>query len=251
MQCPTCPEGTVVAFCRNCGKGVCPTCRRDAGGVVHCAECAEQIVEASVQTDEVAGAAAASVPPPPRPAAATRPSRAARMAAPDAPHPLLAGVLGVVPGLGAVYNGQYVKGLVHVVMFGLLLTIASEEFRGLEGFFIPVIALFVLYMPIEAYRTAKALRRGEPVDEMSGLLATLFRPSDASPAAGVALIALGVFLLLISLDVVDLRDLLPGWPVLVVGYGVYRLYCSLRPLPPRAVESKPTEVHGASEEVSL
>ena len=151
-------------------------------------------------------------------------------------------MLGIVPGLGAVYNGQYVKGLVHVVMFGMLLTIASEQLRGLEALFIPLIALFVLYMPIEAVRTAKAMQRGERVEEMSGLLAGLFRPADASPTAGVTLIALGVLLLLISLDVIRIRDLLPGWPLLIVVYGVFRLYRSLRPLPLPTPASEPVAV---------
>ena len=50
MQCPSCPEGTVTAFCRHCGKGVCATCRQEAAGAVHCRECAAEILEATAET---------------------------------------------------------------------------------------------------------------------------------------------------------------------------------------------------------
>lgn len=239
MQCPTCPEGTVTAFCRNCGKGVCPECRRESDGVVYCADCVERTVETTAE--EASGAADAettataapraartALPPPPPP-----PQTSPRARTGDTtPHPVLAGILGIVPGLGAVYNGQYVKGVIHVVIFGMLLTIASHAARGLEPLFIPTIGLFVLYMPIEAMRTAQAMRRGERVEEMSGLVGALFRPSDSSPAAGVALIALGILLLLFSLDVLEIETILPAWPLLVVGYGIYRLYRALRPAEP-------------------
>ena len=33
------------------------------------------------------------------------------------PNPSVAAVLGLIPGVGAMYNGQYFKGLIHVVIF--------------------------------------------------------------------------------------------------------------------------------------
>lgn len=238
MDCPTCAEGTVTAFCRNCGKGICGNCRRDEDGVSYCSECAEQFVTteetgttepAPAEEPAAASEPAATAPPLPPPPAA-KPARRAEPVSDSAPHPVLAGVLGLVPGLGAVYNGQYVKGVIHVVMFGMLLTIASNTARGLEPLFIPMIGLFVLYMPIEAIRTAQALRRGEKVEEMSGLVGALFQPSSGSPIAGIALIAVGILLLLFSLGVIQLETVLPAWPLLIIGYGVFRLYRALRPV---------------------
>ena len=244
MQCPTCPEETVVAFCRECGKGVCPTCRKERDGVVYCEECSATVIDATAEETSSESVGDPDTAEAPRPSAARPALPRPRPVPPppdSAPHPVLAGVLGIVPGLGAVYNGQYVKGLIHVVMFGLLLTIGSGT-RDLAPLLIPLTILLVLYMPIEAIRTAQAIRRGEQVEEMSGLPGALFRPADKSAVPGVVLIAVGVFLLLMSLGVIDLEDLLPGWPLLIIGYGVYRLYRSLRPLssPSQAVET-PTE----------
>lgn len=222
MQCPTCVETTVTAFCRHCGKGVCPQCAESYEGVPHCAECAAALSAARES-------APASAPPPSAAPPRLGRLRPAYAASDDAPHPVLSGVLGFVPGLGAVYNGQYVKGLIHVILFGLLMTIATNVGHGMEPLFVPLIAAFYLYMPIEAVRTAQAMRRGEQVDELSGLVGALFRDTARSPAAGVAVIAAGIVLLLFSLEVFSLRQIIPYWPLLVVALGVYWLYTAIRP----------------------
>ena len=73
--------------------------------------------------------------------------------------------------MGAVYNGQYAKGLLHVVIFGSIISIlssgAAQGFVPLFGLMIPT---FVFYMAFEAYHTAKKRRDGEMVDEFSGLV---------------------------------------------------------------------------------
>jgi len=240
MQCPSCPDRTVEAFCRNCGKGVCSSCRKDSHGVPYCEECSENLAaatgygstidvepepatEAVSQPEAVPGASAdeSSAPPPvpprPRPPASTVDS--------DLPQPVLAGLLGLVPGLGAVYNGQYVKGFLHVIIFGLLIALVDSSHGGPP--FILMLMLMVLYMPIEAYRTAKALRRGEKVDELSGLISELMRSSSESPAVGVVVIAVGVLLLLFNLGVFRFEAVLPFWPLLLIGFGAYRLYTSI------------------------
>jgi hypothetical protein len=220
MQCPTCIETAVTAFCRHCGKGVCGQCAVDVEGVPHCAECAAEVAKHAPPAVAAAAAPAAVAAPRPRPS--YRPPE-------DAPHPVLSGVLGFVPGLGAVYNGQYVKGLIHVILFGLLMTIATNIEHGLEPLFVPLIAVFYLYMPIEAVRTAQAMRRGEKVGELSGVVGVLFRDTARSPAAGVAVIAAGVVLLLFSLGVFSLRQVLPYWPILIIALGAYWLYTAVRP----------------------
>ena len=35
-------------------------------------------------------------------------------------------MLGFIPGVGAIYNGQYAKGLVHVIIVGLMISILSN-----------------------------------------------------------------------------------------------------------------------------
>src|SRR6202044_3449381 len=82
--------------------------------------------------------------------------------------PALAFFLGLIPGVGAIYNGQYAKGLVHAIVWGLLMSIAqSRAAEGLEAIFVMLVIAWWAYMAFEAYRTAQKLQAGEPVDEYS------------------------------------------------------------------------------------
>jgi len=144
-------------------------------------------------------------------------------APPPLPHqdvsPGLAFLLGLIPGVGAVYNGQYAKGLVHVVIVGLLISILSNgAAEGLEVLVSLLLAAFFAYMAFEAFHTAKRRRMGQPVDEFSGVL-----PGHGGarfPAAPIVVITLGVVFLLSNLQILEIRRLVRFWPVLMIALGV-------------------------------
>ncbi len=81
-----------------------------------------------------------------------------------APSPGLAAFLGLIPGVGAMYNGQFVKGLIHVMIFAVLVSAAH-----VYGIFGLMIAGWIFYQAFEAYHTAKARRDGEPLPDPLGL----------------------------------------------------------------------------------
>ncbi len=151
--------------------------------------------------------------------------------APPAPNlnvsPGLAFLLGLIPGVGAIYNGQYAKGLVHVIIVGLMISILdSGVSAGLEPLFGLLLTAFWCYMAFEAYHTAKKRQLGQPVDEFSSLV-PLRGGTSRVPVAPVILIALGVVFLLNNLDVFRMRDLLRYWPVFLIALGAYMLYVRL------------------------
>jgi TM2 domain-containing membrane protein YozV len=81
-----------------------------------------------------------------------------------APNPAAAAVLGLIPGVGAMYNGQFIKGLLHVVVFAVLIGLTGHY--PLCGIFI---GAWVIYQSFEAYHTARAMRDGEPLPDPLGL----------------------------------------------------------------------------------
>jgi TM2 domain-containing membrane protein YozV len=81
-----------------------------------------------------------------------------------APSPGVAAVLGLIPGVGAMYNGQFFKGLIHVAIFALLVSLASHI-----GIFGILIAGWIFYQAFEAYHTAVARRDGLPLPDPLGL----------------------------------------------------------------------------------
>jgi hypothetical protein len=138
--------------------------------------------------------------------------------------PGLAFLLGMIPGVGAIYNGQYLKGLVHAVIFGLLvsLTNATENGAG-QPMLIMMTVGFYAYMAFEAYHTAKKRQAGLSVEEFSSLIAPN-RYMSRAPVGPVLLIVLGVLFLLDTLHVIEFRDLARFWPVLLIVAGIVMLY---------------------------
>jgi Domain of unknown function (DUF5668)/B-box zinc finger len=217
MNCQVHPDIPATAFCRNCGKPLCNECRRDAYGTVFCPDHAP----APAGPPPMADPPAQGVPPPPGPYA-----YAAPVAAPEV-SPALAFFLGTIPGVGAIYNGQYAKGLVHALILGVLMSIAhSRAVEGTEPVFGILVAAWWFYMAFEAFHTARKHRMGEPVDEYSSLID--FRGNKASvPVAGVALILIGILLLLHTLDLLDFERVARFWPLALIAAGAYLLWTRL------------------------
>src|SRR3954470_3738760 len=127
MTCQNHSEVPATAYCRSCGKAVCDECRRDAFGTVFCAEHAP--APAGTTAPPAPGPAFAPPPPPGVPPTAgpmPMPGVAPGYVYADV-SPGLALFLGMIPGVGAIYNGQYAKGLVHAVVFGILCSIADSH----------------------------------------------------------------------------------------------------------------------------
>jgi hypothetical protein len=208
MNCANHPELAAIAYCRMCGKALCESCRRLAGGTIYCSEHAP------------APEAADSGPSPyTSPTAVPLPDTGAS--------PALAFLLGLIPGVGAIYNGQYVKGLIHVVIFGILVSIVhSDEAAGLEPLFGMMIPAWIFYMAFEAHHTAKRRRIGRPVEEFSSLMPLRGHPGPRSafPVGPAVLIAVGVLFLLHNLNILRLSQIIRYWPIALIALGVYMLY---------------------------
>ena len=208
MNCVNHPDVPAIAYCRSCGKPLCEACRVSAGGTVYC--------------QEHAPAAA----PAPEPSPYTAPAPAARGPVPDTgASPGLAFLLGLIPGVGAIYNGQYVKGLIHVVVLGILISIVSnsDAAGGMEPLFGMMIAVWVFYMAFEAYHTARKRQLGQPVDEFSSLV-PLHGQQSRFPVGPAILIAVGLLFLLNNMDLLRFSQILRYWPIALIGLGVYMLY---------------------------
>jgi len=222
-----------VAFCRKCGKPLTQESRREWQGIPYCEPCLDTLRAAQPgpgDEPEAAGAGSTARPTTPpsgsSPAGSSmRPSPARHYSPPGGTvSPALAGILGFIPGVGAVYNGQFAKGILHVMIFGLLVSIVAADGTGdLRPMFVFLVILMSIYMPIEAYRTARAIERGEPVEEFSGILA-VFGSKKPSPAGGVVLIVLGVVFLFNTLGYWRLGDLVQYWPILLIALGIFMLY---------------------------
>jgi len=205
----------VVGYCRACGKPLDEITVRNSHGTIYCQE--HLPMEQTVPPIPVAAAAAESPYTSPYTAAIPPPATAHEAS------PGLAFVLGLIPGVGAIYNGQYAKGLVHVIIIGLTISILSNgAARGFEPLVGLMLAVFFFYMAFEAYHTAQRRQKGLMVDEFSSLFP--MHGSNKFPIAPILLIVLGVIFLLNNLDFFQFEHFLRYWPVLLIGLGAYMLF---------------------------
>ena len=218
MKCAVHPEADAVGYCRNCGKAMCSQCSREVRGALYCETClAAMMAPPQATASQFApGAPAAAYP--------------YVAVEPQGPNPGTALALGFVPGLGAVYNGEYIKGLIHVVIFGGLIAIGNSNAtpEGAQIFLWIFFAMFCCYMPVEAYKTAKAKRLGLPRPGFFGDTSALptsgedpsVAPSRPNITGSIVLIALGVFFLLWTTDVLSGLWAWRLWPLALVAIGV-------------------------------
>ena len=220
-----------VAYCRACGKALTQEQQRRSQGTVYCEE--HVPVAASPATEQNASAAAASsatsAGASPNDSGASPwtapPTANAASGSTSSASPGLAFLLGLIPGVGAIYNGQYAKGLLHVVAMGMMASIASSgEIGGFEPMIVMLLIVFPFYMAFEAYHTALRREKGLPVDEFSSILPLRSEGQSAIPAGPVVLIAAGIVFLLHNLEVIRFSHLVRFWPVLLIALGVYMLY---------------------------
>jgi hypothetical protein len=215
MKCAVHSDADATGYCRNCGKPMCALCVRPVRDVLYCEDCLASIVgipapvaapfppgyPAGVGGEPIPPAISAGVPP-------VRPG--------VGPSPPLAFFLGFLPGLGAFYNEQYGKGIIHLAIFLFLFIIGVDG--GVSGgafaaLWICLAALWV-YMPIDAYRTAKARLAGQLLQD------PLESFSKGRPVGPILIIGLGVLLLLHNFDWFPFYRLQQFWPLLLIVAGV-------------------------------
>lgn len=215
MNCTVHTDVAATSYCRTCGKPMCEKCSHSVRGVVYCEDCIATRLHDTM---------------PSAPASGFVPSTAGTpVVVTSGPSPGLAGVLaGFFPfGVGAVYNGQYAKGLAHLLIFVALVLGASQGGDTGGAIFGIGIAFFYVYQIIDAVRSAHAVRLGQPAPDPFGL-AKAFGSGERMdinrvPVGALVLIGLGVLFLLNTMGLFHAYWIHRLWPLILIVIGVWLL----------------------------
>ncbi len=219
MNCANHTETPASVYCRTCGKAMCDTCKRDVMGAIYCESCLAARLHGGV-------AATPGVP----------------VAAQGAPNPGVAAMLGFIPGVGAMYNGQFARAFAHVIIF-VMLIVGASEIHWVFGVSIP---FFVIYMVIDAHQSAKAKQMGLAAPDPLGLdrlfgtqntptpgvapaatgddQAEQAPPANGLPVGAIVLIGLGVLFLLANFGVFQFFRIVKLWPLVFIALGLWIAY---------------------------
>lgn len=222
MKCAYHPSTLATIDCSSCGRRLCPACDHRIKGAPHCQDC---IVTGINLLREAQSQGRNPIPR-------------------DDKSPWIALLFSIIPGLGAAYNGQNVKALLHFIITASLLALSDifewpmEPVLGLAGFG------FYCYSIYNAFLSSHRLHKGEDlVKEDERLKAYL---QEHTNVFGALLITVGML--------AAARIYLPThfpylWPFFLMGTGIclWRVYqirrrqpeseMRFRPQPPSVVPS--------------
>jgi len=233
MNCTVHQEVPATAYCRTCGKAMCDACKRTVHGVIYCEDCLAHHVSGATVTPVA-------------------------VASPVGTSPVLAAMLGFIPGVGAMYNGQFVKGLIHAGVFALLVAMQTMDIPGgLHALLGIGIGFWVIYQVIDAAKTARARLYGLPVPDPFGIernfgggthpnvtpmvatappqgsggyapmqpVVPVYVPPpqerQPSPVGAVILIGLGVLFLLNTIGIWNFHWIGRMWPLVLIALGIW------------------------------
>jgi hypothetical protein len=139
--------------------------------------------------------------------------------------PFLAAILSGFPGLGNVYNGLYLRGLIQFLIIGTLINIMDKHGSPFIGM---SLAFFWAFNVLDAYRQAVLINFGYSQD--LGLVDAPQRPraGQGGLVAGVILTFLGTIAFVDQYLDIDLRWLYDLWPLAIVAVGVWLIVASIR-----------------------
>ncbi|MGB7924411.1 MAG: hypothetical protein WCF57_14310 [Pyrinomonadaceae bacterium] len=203
MNCAYHSRNPAVVQCNGCGRPLCPACDHRIKGFPFCQDCIVAGVEMLKQQSR---------------SSAVVPVMRRKISA------FVATLLSlIVPGLGAAYNGQTSKAIVHFTIFASFFQMATVT-DGMPFFVLGVFGTW-LFAAIDACRTAQLMRAGlAPGEEEDAIARRLY----GNPLAwSIMLVALGVIFLLHTLLGISLpvKEFLP---VLLVMLGSYMLVDYIR-----------------------
>ena len=201
MYCSYHTSNRAKVQCTSCMRGLCPACDHRVKGYPYCQDCIVRGIETLSHQSHQYGYRS------------ERPASRARFAA----------LCALLPGMGAVYNRQNIKAVVHfIAVIGLL---QLTHVRVLSGVFALAALVVYLYSIIDAYRTAQTIAAGEsPEADEERFKRSLVK---RAPTVGFLLIIVGALLVIQivrPLSFITYARLLPVLLILLGGYLLTRYF---------------------------
>jgi hypothetical protein len=193
MKCSYHPGVETQDACSACKKPLCAECAHKIKGKPYCEDCLAQGAKWAATARDL-----------------RLPSDAPRRAA----------LCAIIPGMGAVYNGDYLRAATYFAVWAAL-CLMSDRISGVFGFGAVVFIVFTMF---DAYRTAdqKARTRLE-----SGTA------SNKPPTPDKTIIGWGIFLIVLGIlfllqNVIPYEFLHRLWPLLFIALGAYLVYHAMQ-----------------------
>ena len=133
--------------------------------------------------------------------------------------PSLAAFLAIFPGMGAIYNGNIIKGITYILIFAVLIVLtdnASEPDAVVFGF---LIAGFFIFQIIDSYNEAGKINQNILAEEKP-----TNQKEDLSLFSAIIVLAIGIVFQLANFELLTYHQVTRLWPLVLIVFGIKIVY---------------------------
>jgi len=130
-------------------------------------------------------------------------------------NPSLAAFLAIFPGMGAIYNGNPLKGVTFMLIFAILIVLTSNAQDADAVVFGLMIAGFYIFQIIDSYNEASKLTQNVLSEETP-----INGKEDLSLFSAIIVLIIGIIFQMANFDLLTYRQVTRLWPVLLIAFGV-------------------------------
>jgi len=134
-------------------------------------------------------------------------------------NPSLAAFLAIFPGMGAIYNGNIIKGITYMLIFAVLIVLTDNANEPDAVVFGLMIAGFFIFQILDSYNEAGKINQN--------ILSAENPPSrkeDLSIFSAITVLAMGVVFQLANFDLLTYRQVTRLWPLVLITFGIKIVY---------------------------
>lgn len=130
-------------------------------------------------------------------------------------NPSLAAFLAIFPGMGAIYNGNLLKGITYMLLFAVLIVLTSNANDPNIVVFALMIAGFYIFQIIDSYNDAGKINQNVLAeDNPAG------SKEDISLFSAIMVLVLGIIFQMVNFELLTYRQVTRFWPLVLIAFGI-------------------------------
>jgi hypothetical protein len=131
----------------------------------------------------------------------------------------LAAFLAIFPGMGAIYNGNIIKGITYMLIFAILIVLTDNANEPDAVVFGLLIAGFFIFQIIDSYNEATKINQNVLAEEKPA-----GNKEDLSLFSAIVVLVMGIVFQLRNFDLITFRQVTRLWPVVLIVFGIKIVY---------------------------
>ena len=134
-------------------------------------------------------------------------------------NPSLAAFLAIFPGMGAIYNGNIIKGITYMLVFTILIVLTDNAQEPDAVVFGLMIAGFFIFQIVDSYNEATKINQNVFNEQNPSSY-----KEDLSLFSAIIVLVIGIVFQLANFDLITFRQVTRLWPLVLIIFGVKIVY---------------------------